>query len=151
VSVYNTLHAIGVSLPPVTPSVASFLPFVRTGRLIFVSGHIARRNGEPWVGRLGDQITVADGQTAARGIAIELLAALHAATSDLDSITRIVKLLVLVNSAPTFTEPHLVANGASELLNQVFGDRGPHARTAIGVAQLPLGACVEVELIAEVA
>jgi len=151
VSVYSKLSAIGVSLPPVTPSVASFLPFVRTGRLIFVSGHIARRNGEPWVGRLGEQITVADGQSAARGIAIELLAALHAATSDLDSITRIVKLLVLVNSAPTFTEPHLVANGASELLNQVFGDRGPHARTAIGVAQLPLGACVEVELIAEVA
>lgn len=150
-SVYSKLSAIGVSLPPVTPSVASFLPFVRTGRLIFVSGHIARRNGEPWVGRLGEQITVADGQSAARGIAIELLAALHAATSDLDSITRIVKLLVLVNSAPTFTEPHLVANGASELLNQVFGDRGPHARTAIGVAQLPLGACVEVELIAEVA
>ena len=150
-SVYSKLSAIGVSLPPVTPSVASFLPFVRTGRLIFVSGHIARRNGEPWVGRLGEQITVADGQSAARGIAIELLAALHAATSDLDSITRIVKLLVLVNSASTFTEPHLVANGASELLNQVFGDRGPHARTAIGVAQLPLGACVEVELIAEVA
>ena len=150
-SVYSKLSAIGVSLPPVTPSVASFLPFVRTGRLIFVSGHIARRNGEPWVGRLGEQITVADGQSAARGIAIELLAALHAATSDLDSITRIVKLLVLVNSAPTFTEPHLVANAASELLNQVFGDRGPHARTAIGVAQLPLGACVEVELIAEVA
>jgi len=151
VSVYSKLSAIGVSLPPVTPSVASFLPFVRTGRLIFVSGHIARHNGEPWVGRLGEQITVADGQSAARGIAIELLAALHAATSDLDSITRIVKLLVLVNSASTFTEPHLVANGASELLNQVFGDRGPHARTAIGVAQLPLGACVEVELIAEVA
>ena len=150
-SVYDKLNAIGVSLPAVTPSVASFLPFVRTGRLIFVSGHIARRNGEPWVGRLGEQITVADGQSAARGIAIELLAALHAATSDLDSITRIVKLLVLVNSASTFTEPHLVANGASELLNQVFGDRGPHARTAIGVAQLPLGACVEVELIAEVA
>ena len=150
-SVYSKLSAIGVSLPPVTPSVALFLPFVRTGNLIFVSGHIARRNGQPWVGRLGEQITVADGQSAARGIAIELLAALHAATSDLDSITRIVKLLVLVNSASTFTEPHLVANGASELLNQVFGDRGPHARTAIGVAQLPLGACVEVELIAEVA
>ena len=150
-SVYSKLGAIGVSLPPVTPSVALFLPFIRTGNLIFVSGHIARRNGEPWVGRLGEQISVADGRTAARGVAIELLAALHAATSDLNSITRIVKLMVLVNSAPTFTEPHLVANGASELLNEVFGDRGPHARTAIGVAQLPLGACVEVELIAEVA
>jgi enamine deaminase RidA (YjgF/YER057c/UK114 family) len=151
VSVYAKLSAIGVSLPPVTPSVALFLPFVRTGNLIFVSGHIARRNGQPWVGRLGEQITVADGRTAAREVAIDLLAALHAATADLNAITRIVKLLVLVNSAPTFTEPHLVANGASELLNQVFGDRGPHARTAIGVAQLPLGACVEAELIAEVA
>jgi enamine deaminase RidA (YjgF/YER057c/UK114 family) len=151
VSVYDKLSAIGVSLPSVTPSVASFLPFVRTGNLIFVSGHIARRNGEPWIGRLGAQITIADGREAARGIAIELLGALHAATSDLNSITRIVKLLVLVNSAPTFTEPHLVANGASELFIEVFGDRGPHARSAIGVAQLPMGACVEIELIAEVA
>jgi enamine deaminase RidA (YjgF/YER057c/UK114 family) len=151
VSVYDKLSAIGISLPSVTPSVALFVPFVRTGNLIFVSGHIARRNGEPWVGRLGEHITIADGREAARGIAIELLSALHAATSDLNSITRIVKLLVLVNSAPAFTEPHVVANGASELFNEVFGDRGPHARSAIGVAQLPLGACVEIELIAEVA
>lgn len=150
-SVYDKLSAIGISLPSVTPSVAQFVPFVRAGNLIFVSGHIARRNGEPWVGRLGEHITIADGREAARGIAIELLAALHAATSDLNSITRIVKLLVLVNSAPAFTEPHVVANGASELFNEVFGDRGPHARSAIGVAQLPLGACVEIELIAEVA
>jgi enamine deaminase RidA (YjgF/YER057c/UK114 family) len=151
VSVYEKLSAIGVSLPPVTPSVALFVPFVRTGNVIFVSGHIARRNGEPWVGRLGAQITIAQGQQAARGIAIELLGALHAATSDLNSITRIVKLLVLVNSASDFTEPHLIANGASELLHEVFGARGSHARTALGVAQLPLGACVEVELIAEAA
>lgn len=150
-SVYDKLSAIGVSLPSVTPSVALFLPFVRTGNLIFVSGHIARRNGEPWIGRLGAQVTIADGREAARGIAIELLGALHAATSDLNSITRIVKLLVLVNSASSFTEPHLVANGASELFIEVFGDRGPHARSAIGVAQLPMGACVEIELIAEVA
>jgi enamine deaminase RidA (YjgF/YER057c/UK114 family) len=151
VSVYDKLSTIGISLPSVTPSVALFVPFVRSGNLIFVSGHIARRNGEPWVGRLGEHITIADGREAARGIAIELLGALHAATSDLNSITRIVKLLVLVNSAPTFTEPHLVANGASELFIEVFGDRGPHARSAIGVAQLPMGACVEIELIAEVA
>ena len=150
-SVYDKLSTIGISLPSVTPSVALFVPFVRSGNLIFVSGHIARRNGEPWVGRLGEHITIADGREAARGIAIELLGALHAATSDLNSIARIVKLLVLVNSAPAFTEPHLVANGASELFNEVFGDRGPHARSAIGVAQLPLGACVEIELIAEVA
>jgi enamine deaminase RidA (YjgF/YER057c/UK114 family) len=151
VSVYDKLSAIGISLPPVTPSVALFLPFVRTGNVIFVSGHIARRNGDPWVGRLGAEMSTAEGREAARGIAIDLLGALHAATSDLNSITRVVKLLVLVNSTPTFTEPHLVANGASELLNEVFGERGPHARTAIGVAQLPLGACVEIELIAEVA
>ena len=150
-SVYDKLREIGISLPSVTPSVALFVPFVRSGNLIFVSGHIARRNGEPWVGRLGEHITIADGREAARGIAIELLGALHAATSDLNSIARIVKLLVLVNSAPAFTEPHLVADGASELFNEVFGDRGPHARSAIGVAQLPLGACVEIELIAEVA
>ena len=136
-SVYDKLSAAGITLPPVTPSVALFVPFVRTGYLIFVSGHIARQNGEPWVGQLGAQLTTADGREAARGIAIDLLGALHAATSDLNSITRIVKLLVLVNSAPTFTEPHLVANGASELLNEVFGDRGRHARSAIGVAQLP--------------
>ena len=103
------------------------------------------------VGQLGAEISTAQGQRAARGIAIELLGALHTATSDLNTITRIVKLLVLVNSTPTFTEPHLVANGASELLNEVFGVHGPHARSAIGVAQLPLGACVEIELIAEVA
>jgi len=152
VSVYDKLTAIGVSLPPITRSVGMFQPFVRTGHLIFVSGHIARRNGEPWVGRLGADMPLEEGQQAARAIAIELVGALQAATNaDLASITRIVKLLVLVNAAPTFTAPHLVANGASELLNQVFGERGPHARTAIGVAQLPLGACVEIELIAEVA
>lgn len=150
-SAYDKLSALAVSLPAVTPAAAAFVPFVRTGNLIFVSGHIARRDGQPWVGQLGAEITIAEGQEAARGIAVELLAALHAATADLDAITRIVKLLVLVNSTPTFTEPHLIANGASALLNEVFGDRGPHARSAIGVAQLPLGACVEIELIAEVA
>ena len=150
-SVYDKLTGLGISFLPVTPSAAMFVPFVRTGNVIFVSGHIAQQDGQPWVGQLGAEITTAQGQQAARGIAIELLGALHTATSDLNTITRIVKLLVLVNSAPTFTEPHLVANGASELLNEVFGVRGPHARSAIGVAQLPLGACVEIELIAEVA
>jgi enamine deaminase RidA (YjgF/YER057c/UK114 family) len=150
-SVYDKLTALGISLASVTPAVAEFLPFVRTGNLIFVSGHIARRNRQVWAGRLGAGITVAEGQTAARGVAIELLGALHAATADLDAIVRIVKLLVFVNSAPAFSEPHLVADGASALINEVFGDRGPHARSAIGVAQLPLGACVEIELVAEVA
>jgi enamine deaminase RidA (YjgF/YER057c/UK114 family) len=151
VSVYDKLTAMGIALPATTPPAAAFVPFVRSGNLVFVSGHIARRNGQPWAGQLGAAITVAEGQQAARAIAIDLLATLHAALGDLTRITRIVKLMVLVNSAPTFTEQHLVANGASEFLIDIFGDRGRHARSAFGAAQIPLGACVEIELIAEVA
>jgi enamine deaminase RidA (YjgF/YER057c/UK114 family) len=150
-SVYQQLETLGIKLPELARPLAAFVPFVRTGNLVYVSGHIARRDGQPWVGQLGAGLATADGQAAARGIAIELMSTLHAAVGDLDRISRIVKLLVLVNSTPTFTEQHLVANGASELLVQVFGDRGPHARSAFGVAQIPLGACVEIELIAEVA
>lgn len=150
-SVYERLKTLNVSLPNIEPPVAAFVPFVRTGNLLFVSGHIAKKEGKPWVGKLGENLLTSQGKEAARGIAIELLAALHAALGDLDKIKRIVKLLVLVNSAPTFTEQHLVANGASELLVEVFGDKGPHARSAFGVAQIPLGACVEIELVAEVA
>jgi enamine deaminase RidA (YjgF/YER057c/UK114 family) len=150
-SVYQQLEVLGIKLPELARPVAAFVPFVRTGNLVYVSGHIARRDGQPWVGQLGAGLTTADGQAAARTIAIELMSTLHTAVGDLDRIARIVKLLVLVNCTATFTEQHLVANGASELLVQVFGDRGPHARSAFGVAQIPLGACVEIELIAEVA
>ena len=150
-SVYDRLKTLGISLPELARPGAAYVPFVRTGNLVFVSGHIARRDGEPWVGQLGAGLTTAEGQAAARAIAIELLGTLHAAVGSLDRIARIVKLMALVNSAPTFTEHHLVANGASELLVQVFGDRGPHTRSAFGVAQIPRGACVEIELIAEVA
>jgi enamine deaminase RidA (YjgF/YER057c/UK114 family) len=148
-SVYETLRSLGISLPQVTPPAAAFVPTVQSGNLLFVSGHIARKDGKPWTGKLGADLTTDQGKEAARGIAIELLATLHAATGDLNKIARIVKLLVLVNSSPTFTEQHLVANGASEFLIQVFGERGKHARSAFGVAQIPLGACVEIELIAE--
>ena len=150
-SVYDRLKTLGISLPELARPAAVYVPFVRTGNLVFVSGHIARRDGEPWVGQLGAGLTTAEGQAAARAIAIELMGTLHAAVGNLDRIARIVKVMTLVNSAPTFTEQHLVANGASELLVQVFGDRGPHARSAFGVAQIPRGACVEIELIAEVA
>ena len=102
------------------------------------------------VGKLGSDVSVAQGREAARGVAIDLLGVLHAATGDLNRIKRIVKLLVLVNSAPDFIEPHLVANGASELLIELFGESGQHARSAIGIQQLPMGSCVEIELIAEV-
>src|SRR5712664_2616083 len=149
-SVYERLEALKISLPQVEPPVAAFVPAVRAGNLLFVSGHIAKKDGKPWAGKLGDNLLTAQGKEAARGIAIELLATLHAALGDLNKLTRIVKLLVLVNSAPTFIEQHLVANGASELFIEVFGrDCGPHARSAFGVAQIPLGSCVEIELIAE--
>jgi enamine deaminase RidA (YjgF/YER057c/UK114 family) len=149
-SVYERLRLLNVSLPEVRPPVAAFVPFVRSGNLIFLSGHIAKRNGHAWTGKLGEGISTAEGKEAARGIAIELLATLHAAVGDLNAIHRIVKLLVLVNSAPDFTEQHLVANGASEFLLEVFGEKGAHARSAFGVAQVPFGSCVEIELIAEV-
>ena len=148
-SVYDKLSALGISLPPVTPPAAAFLPFVRTGNLLFVSGHIAKKDGQPWAGKLGADLTTAQGKEAAKEVAIQLMGTLHAATGDLNQIARIVKLLVLVNSTPTFTEEHLVANGASELLGEIFGAPGKHARSAFGVAQIPLGACVEIELIAE--
>jgi enamine deaminase RidA (YjgF/YER057c/UK114 family) len=151
-SVYDKLNELKITLsPPATPA-AVYVPFVRTGNLIFVSGHIARREGgESWAGQVGAGISVDEAKQAARSVAISLLGTLNAAVGDLNKVRRIVKLLVLVNSTPGFTEHHLVANGASELLVQVFGDRGPHARSAFGVAQIPLGACVEIELIAEVA
>ena len=149
-SVYERLKALNISLPAVAPPAAAFVPAVHSGHLLFVSGHIARKEGKPWAGKLGENLSTAEGKEAARGIAIELLATLHAALGDLNKVGRIVKLLVLVNSTATFTEQHLVANGASEFLIEVFGERGKHARSAFGVAQIPLGACVEIELIAEI-
>jgi enamine deaminase RidA (YjgF/YER057c/UK114 family) len=126
------------------------VPFARTGSLVFLSGHIARKDGKPWVGQLGKDMDTAQGQAAARAIAIDLLGTLQAAIGDLEKVRRIVKVMSLVNSTATFTEQHLVTNGCSELLAQIFGERGAHARSAFGVAQIPMGACVEIELIAEV-
>lgn len=150
-SVYDKLAQLGISLPPVAIPAAAYVPFVRTGNLVFISGHIARRDGKPVVGQLGATLGTEEGKAAARAIAIDLMGTLHAAVGDLNKVVRIVKLLGLVNSAPTFTEHHLVINGASELLGEVFGSAGAHARSAFGVAQIPMGACVEIELIAEVA
>ena len=149
-SVYDRLKALGISLPPVAAPAAAYLPFVQTGNLVFVSGHIARKDGKPWVGQLGKNINTEEGKAAARAIAIDLMGTLQAAVGDLGKVKRIVKLMSLVNSTSDFTEQHLVTNGASELLVEVFGDAGKHARSAFGVAQIPLGACVEIEMIAEV-
>lgn len=149
-NIYDKLKALNITLPPVATPAAAYVPFVRTGNLVFLSGHIARKDGKPWVGQLGKTLQTEEGKQAARAIAIDLMGTLHAAVGDLNSVKRIVKVMSLVNSAPDFTEHHLVTNGCSELLAQVFGDRGAHARSAFGVAQIPLGACVEIELIAEV-
>ena len=149
-SIYKKLSDLNITLPELTPPVAAFVPYLRTGNLIFLSGHIAKIDGNPWVGQLGVDVTTAQGKKAARAVAIDLLGTLNAAVGDLNQIKRIVKLMVLVNSAPTFTEQHLVANGASELLAEVFDEQGMHTRSAFGVAQVPFGSCVEIELIAEV-
>ena len=149
-SVYDKLEELGIKLPPVGTPAAAYLPFVQTGNLVYLSGHIARKDGKPWVGQFGRNMTTDEGKAAARAVAIELMGTLHAAVGDLNKVKRIVKLMSLVNSTGDFTEQHLVTNGASELLGQVFGDKGQHARSAFGVAQIPLGACVEIELVAEV-
>lgn len=148
-SVYDKLSALGITLPEVGPPAAAFVPTVRAGDLLFVSGHIARQGGKPWVGRLGEDMTTAEGQKAARAVAIDLLGTIHAAIGDLGAIRRVVKLMVLVNSAATFTEQHLVANGASQLLLELFGAAGAHARAAFGVAQIPFGSCVEIEMVVQ--
>ena len=149
-SVYDKLKELNITLPPVSVPAAAYVPFVQTGNLVFLSGHLAKKDGKVWVGQLGKDIGTEEGQAAARAIAVDLLGTLHAAVGDLNKITRIVKLMSLVNSTADFTEQHLVTNGASELLAAVFGAKGSHARSAFGVAQVPMGSCVEIELIAEV-
>jgi enamine deaminase RidA (YjgF/YER057c/UK114 family) len=151
-SIYDKLAALQITLPPVAVPAAAYVPFVQTGNLVFISGHIAKKDGKPWVGQLGKNTSTEEGKAAARAIAIDLMGTLHAAVGDLNRVTRIVKVMSLVNSTGDFTEQHLVTNGCSELLGEVFGPQvGAHARSAFGVAQIPMGACVEIELIAEVA
>jgi enamine deaminase RidA (YjgF/YER057c/UK114 family) len=150
-NVYDQLQALNITLPPVAVPAAAYVPFVQTGNLVFLSGHIAKQDGKVWVGQLGKTMQTAEGAAAARAVAVDLLGTLHAAVGDLNKVKRIVKVMSLVNSSPDFTEHHLVTNGCSELIGQVFGEKGAHARSAFGVAQLPLGACVEIELIAELA
>jgi len=147
---YERLQQLNITLPQAGTPAAAFVMAVQTGNLVFLSGHIARRDGKPWVGQLGKDFTTEEGKLAARAVAVDLLATLHTFTGDLARVRRIVKALCLVNSTPSFTEQHLVANGCSELLRDVLGERGQHARSAFGVAQLPMGASVEVELVVEI-
>ncbi|MFL9907611.1 RidA family protein [Paraburkholderia sp. RL17-337-BIB-A] len=149
-NVYDKLKELGIELPGAGAPAAAYVMSAQSGNTVYLSGHIAKKDGKVWAGKLGATLTTEEGKLAARSIAIDLLATLHAHVGDLNRVTRIVKLMSLVNSTLEFTEQHLVTNGASELIADVFGERGKHARSAFGVAQIPLGACVEIELIAEV-
>ena len=149
-NVYDKLKELGIELPTAGAPAAAYVMSAQSGNTVYLSGHIAKKDGKVWAGKLGDNLQTEDGKAAARSIAIDLLATLHAHVGDLNRVTRIVKLMSLVNSTLEFTEQHLVTNGASELIADIFGERGKHARSAFGVAQIPLGACVEIEMIAEV-
>lgn len=148
--VYVKLRELGIDLPVAGAPAAAYVMSAKSGNMIFLAGHIAKKDGKVWAGKLGSSLTTEEGRVAARSVAIDLLATLHAHVGDLNRVTRIVKLMSLVNSTPDFVEQHLVTNGASELLVEVFGERGKHARSAFGVAQIPLGACVELEMNVEV-
>ena len=144
------LKQLGITLPTPGAPAAAYVMSMQTGNTVFLSGHIAKKDGKPWVGKLGQDMTTLEGSAAARSIAIDLMATLQAHVGNLDRVKRIVKIMSLVNSTSDFTEQHLVTNGCSELFFEVFGEPGKHARSAFGVAQIPLGACVEIELIAEI-
>ena len=139
-SVYDKLSQLGISLPPVATPAAAYVPFARTGNLVFLSGHIARKDGKPWVGQLGAGIATDEGRQAARAVAIDLLGTLQAAVGDLDQVVRLVKVMSLVNSTPDFTEQHLVTNGASDLFAEVFGaERGAQRdRSRLPVVPAPV-------------
>jgi enamine deaminase RidA (YjgF/YER057c/UK114 family) len=150
INVYDRLKELGITLPQAGAPAAAYVMSAQSGNTVYLSGHIAKKDGKVWAGKLGDDLATEEGKAAARSIAIDLIATLHAHTGDLNKVKRIVKVMSLVNSTLAFTEQHIVTNGASELIADVFGEKGKHARSAFGVAQIPLGACVEIELIAEV-
>lgn len=150
-SAEDRLKELGIELPPVAAPVASYVPVVVSNGFAFVAGQVPLEEGKPLVaGRLGDEISVEDGTGLARRCGLQALAALRAELGTLDRIRRIAKVTVFVASAEKFTDQPKVANGASDLFVEVFGDAGRHARAAVGASALPLGAPVEVELIAEV-
>ena len=146
----DRLAELGIQLPAPNPAVANYVGAVTVGQIVFVSGHGPFENGDySYKGKLGREVDVPTGQQAARLTIVNLLASLKGEIGALDRVQRVVKLLVLVNSDPEFKEQHLVANGASELFQAVFGPNGLHARSAFGVVQIPFGSCVEIELVAE--
>lgn len=148
----DRLAELGLTLPPVAAPAAAYVPAVKTGNYVYVSGQVPFVDGKlPATGKVGESVTLEEGAALARTCALNAIAAAADLAGGLAAISRIVKVTCFVASAPSFTGQPLVANGASELLKQVFGDAGQHARSAVGVAVLPLDSPVEVELIAEVA
>ena len=150
-SVESALNGLGLTLPEAIAPVANYVPYVRTGNLLFVSGQIpVGPAGIEFVGKLGADADIDFGRAAARLCAINLLAQVKAALGDLDKVTRVVRLGGFIACEPAFTDMAKVMNGASDLMVSVFGEKGRHARTTIGVSALPLDACVEVEGMFEV-
>lgn len=145
------LHAAGVALPEAAAPAANYVPWVRTGNLVFTAGQLPLRDGKlTATGLLGRDLATSEGAEVARQCAINILSQLKAAVGDLEKIEKIVKISVFVASTPDFVEQHLVANGASNFLVEILGDAGKHARSAVGMASLPLNAPVEIEAIAQV-
>lgn len=151
-TIEKRLSDLGVTLPAAAAPAANYVPFMRSGNLLFTAGQLPLNDGKLQAsGLLGREVDTATGREAAKFCAINILAQAKAALGDLEKIVRIVKITVFVASTPDFTEQHLVANGASDFLAEVLGERGKHARSAVGTASLPLNAAVEVEAIIEVA
>jgi enamine deaminase RidA (YjgF/YER057c/UK114 family) len=151
VSVSAKLAELGIELPDVVPPLAAYVPAVRTGNLVYTAGQLPMEAGSlVLAGKVGAEVTPEDGKALARVCALNALAAVHSLVG-IDSVTRVVKVVGFVASAPGFNGQPGVVNGASELFGQVFGDAGAHARSAVGVSELPLDAPVEVEVIVEVA
>lgn len=149
--VEERLAELGIELPPTPPPLASYIPVVVSGSLAFVAGQVPVSEGNPMaVGKVGAELDVDTGALLARRCALQALSALRAELGSLDRVRRLVKLTVFVASASGFTDVAKVANGASDFLGEVFGDMGRHARSAVGVAELPLGVPVEVEVVAEI-
>ena len=150
-TVEDRLSSLGLTVPEVVPPVAAYVPTVRTGNLVFTSGQLPARDGEMLAtGKLGGEVSEEQGFECARQCALNALAAVKAELGSLDAVKRVVKAVVFVSSTPDFTAQPKVANGASELLADAFGDAGRHARSAVGVPVLPLDVPVEVELVVEV-
>ena len=146
------LRELGITLPPAPQAVGAYLPWARTGNLVFTSGQLPWLDGRlAFTGKLGAELTVEQGYQAARVCALNALAQLRAAAGDLDKVIRLVRLEGFVHSAPGFHDHPKVLDGASDLFNEVFGPRGKHARTALGINEMPLNAAVQLALIAEVA